>query len=57
MSRIVEEDQIVDAKTERQSGKSGSVEAIGFGCTRKHCRSEGKEVVGGSGGGERDEEG
>lgn len=47
----MEEEKKLDAKTESASGKSGSVEEIGFGLTQKDKRNEGKEVVGGSEGG------
>lgn len=53
----MEEDKKLDAKTERASGKSGSVEEIGFGLAQKDKRNEGKEEVGGSEGGRQGEAG
>lgn len=43
-------DKKLDTKTERTSGKSGSVEKIGFGLAQKK-RNEGKEEVEGREGG------
>lgn len=44
-------DKKLDTKTERTSGKSGSVEKIGFGLAQKNRRNEGKEEVEGREGG------
>lgn len=41
----------LDAETEGTSGKSGSVEEIGFGFVQKDKGNKGKEAVGGSQGG------
>lgn len=44
-------DKKLDTKTERTSGKSGSVEKIGFGLAQKNRRNEGKEEEEGCEGG------
>lgn len=44
-------DKKLDTKTERTSGKSGSVEKIGFGLAQKNRTNEGKEEVEGHEGG------
>lgn len=36
----MDEDKKLDAKTERASGKSGSVEEIGFGLTQKDSKGQ-----------------
>ncbi len=51
MDEVKKKKKKLHAKTERASGKSGSVEEIGFGLAQKDKSNEGKEAVGGSEGG------
>lgn len=50
----MQEDQKLDAKSERASGKSGSAEEIGFGLAQKDKSNDGKNAVGGREGGRQE---